>query len=67
MLATGGTVGIAEELQFAELASQGVIGHQATYQRISKIEQQLDRLGCLKQSNGARQHAQHSSFSAARS
>src|SRR5581483_453483 len=66
MLATGRAVGIAEEPQLTELASQGIIGHQAAYQRISKLEQQLDGLGCLKQTNRARKHAQHASFGAAR-
>src|SRR5437660_3353714 len=66
MLATGRAVGIAEEPQLVELASERIVGQQTAYQRLPKVEQQLDGLGALKKANRAGQHAQHASFGAAR-
>src|SRR5260370_1390666 len=60
MLATGRALRIAEEAQFTEIASQSVIGHQATNQRLANAKQEFDGLCRLQQTDDAGQYAQNS-------
>src|SRR5437868_11135315 len=58
IFATGRTIGVAEEVQLAELARTRIVGHKASYQRLSDAQQEFNRLGCLQQPNNSGKHAQ---------
>ena len=53
---------IAEEAQFTELTSQRIIGHQATDERLTGVEQELDGLDGLQEANHAGEYTQYTGF-----
>src|SRR5579885_221451 len=65
VFAAGRAVRVSVETQFAEFTGEGVIGHHATHQRLANVEQELDRLGRLQDTDDAGQHAQHARLGAA--
>src|SRR5579875_1023277 len=65
VFAASRTVRVFVETQLTELTSESIIGHHATHQWLTQVEQKLDGLGRLQDADDAGQNAQHASLGAA--
>ena len=66
VLAAEGALGVAPELEFAELHVQRVEQEQAVEERSALAEDELQNLGGLDEADDAGQHAEHAALGAAR-
>src|SRR5437773_195741 len=57
-LAAGDALGVAGELELAELHAEGVVLEEAADQRLADAEDELDRLGGLDEADHAGEHAE---------